>query len=373
MKFLKILSIYMLISSSCYAIQKQYQQVLDKLQLPSGFSISIYADNLPNARTLALSDKGIIYVGTRQQGNVYAVVDEDGDGYAEKNYIIAKNLYMPNGVAYKDGDLYVAEINRIIRFNKIDQQLSNPPKPQVVYDQLPADKHHGWKYLAFGKDNRLYTMVGAPCNICLSEKAIYTSLLRLNTDGSGFEILASGIRNSVGFDWHPVSKQLFFTENGRDYLGDDFPPDELNKWTQKGQHFGYPFCHAGDIADPELAGDKKCTEFVAPEWKFEAHLAPLGMRFYTGNQFPKQYKNQLFVAQHGSWNRTKPHGYRIVLIEFKNNKPVSEKVFISGWLTKNDEVLGRPTDILQMPDGSLLIADDTLGVIYRVVYDNLNK
>lgn len=280
---------------------------------------------------------------------------------------------MPTGVAYKDGNLFVAEVNKISRFNEIDKKLANPPKPVVIYDKLPSEKHHGWKYLRFGPDNKLYTAVGVPCNICLPEKNIYGSLVRLNTDGSDFEILAQGIRNSVGFDWQPDSNKLFFTENGRDHLGDDIPPDELNSWSEKGQHFGYPFCHAGTILDPEFAGDKKCEQFKAPEWNFKAHMAPLGMRFYTGKQLPSEYKNQLLVAQHGSWNRTKPHGYRIALVKFKNGKPVSEEAFISGWLSNEDEVLGRPTDILQMPDGSLLITDDTLGVIYRVEYKGNGK
>ena len=368
MNFIKVLGFFLIVINSGYAAQDKYRNILDKLELPAGFSISIYADNVPNARTLALSESGVVYVGTRQQGDVYAVQDTNADGYAEKRYVIASKLYMPNGVAFKDGDLYVAETNRIIRFNNIDSHLDNPPKPDVIYDKLPSDKHHGWKYLRFGNDNRLYTAIGAPCNICLPEKQIYSSLVRLNIDGSGFEILATGIRNTVGFDWQPETNKLFFTENGRDYLGDDLPPDELNIWTQKGQHFGYPYCHAGNIPDPELAGDKLCQQFIAPVWKFKAHMAPLGLRFYTGAQFPEQYKNQLFVAQHGSWNRSKPHGYRIALVKFKQGKAVSEQVFISGWLTKDDKVLGRPTDILQMPDGSLLIADDTLGVIYRVSY-----
>jgi glucose/arabinose dehydrogenase len=368
MKLIKILSLFLLTVNTCYAVQGKYNHVLSQLQLPEGFSISIYADNLPNARTLALSDSGVVYVGTRKQGSVYAVKDTNGDGFADKRYVIATNLYMPNGVAFNDGNLYVAETNKIIRFTHIEHHLDSPPNPVVIFDKLPSDQHHGWKYLRIGKDNRLYTAVGAPCNICLPEKDIYSSLVRLNLDGSGFNIIARGIRNSVGFDWHPITKQLFFTDNGRDHMGDDIPPDELNKWTEKGQHFGYPFCHAGDIPDPELSGNNKCQKFIAPEWKFKAHMAPLGLRFYTGQQFPKEYKNQLFVAQHGSWNRSEPHGYRIALVKFEKGKPVSEQVFISGWLTKDEKVLGRPTDILQMPDGSLLIADDTLGVIYRVVY-----
>jgi len=370
MKIIKIfgISIFLLIATNCFAIQKKHQQVLKQLQLPIGFTISIYADNLKNARTLALGENGIVYVGTRKEGAIYAIQDSNADGQADKRYVIAKHLNMPNGVAYHEGDLYIAEIDKIIRLKDIDEQLKSPPKPKVVYAKLPSDLHHGWKYLRVGPDNKLYTAVGAPCNICLPEKNIYTSLVRLNKDGSGFEILARGIRNSIGFDWQPDTNKLFFTENGRDHLGDDLPPDELNSWSKKGQHFGYPFCHAGDIPDPELSNGKKCAEFTAPEWKFKAHMAPLGMRFYTGKSFPSRFKNQLFVAQHGSWNRSKPQGYRIALVKFKNGKPISEQTFISGWLTSNDEVLGRPTDILQMPDGSLLIADDTLGVIYRVEY-----
>jgi glucose/arabinose dehydrogenase len=368
MKIIKILAIFLIGINSCCATQSHQQKILKQLQLPVGFSISIYAYNVPNARSLALGDDGVVYVGTRKEGAVYAIKDSNADGHANKRYIIATGLNMPNGVAYKNGDLYVAETNKIIRFTKIGQHLNNPPKPETIYNKLPSDAHHGWKYLRFGPDDKLYTAVGAPCNICLSEKDIYSSLVRLNKDGSEFEILASGIRNSVGFDWQPETGQLFFNDNGRDHLGDNIPPDELNSWSEKEQHFGYPFCHGEDILDPELADGKKCSQFVAPEWNYRAHVAPLGMRFYTGTSFPKRFKNQLFVAQHGSWNRTKPQGYRIALVKFKNNKPVSIQSFISGWLTKDDEVLGRPTDILQMPDGSLLITDDTLGVIYRVEY-----
>lgn len=368
MNIIKLITIYLMVVNTSCSSQDKHKDVLKSLKLPVGFSISIYADNVPNARTLALSKNGVVYVGTREEGAVYAVKDNNNDGFADKRYLIAKDLNMPSGVAYKNGHLYVAEVDKIIRFSDLDQHLEQPPKAKIIYDELPSDKGHGWKYLRFGPDNRLYTAVGAPCNICLPEKDIFSSLVRLNADGSKFEILARGIRNSVGFDWQPGSNKLFFTENGRDYFGDDLPPDELNSWTKKGQHFGYPHCHAGDIPDPEFARDKKCEQFTKPEWKFKAHMAPLGMRFYTGEQFPPRFKNQLFVAQHGSWNRTKPHGYRIALVNFKDGKPIAEQSFISGWLTKDDEVLGRPTDILQMPDGSLLIADDTLGVIYRVEY-----
>lgn len=343
-------------------------EVLQHLKLPTGFKISLYADNTPDARTLALGDDGVIYVGTRQQGVVYALQDTDNDGISDKRYIIDQGLRMPNGVAYRQGHLYVAEINRIIRYDNISAHLSNPPKPTVIYDKFPNDTHHGWKYLRFGPDGKLYTAVGAPCNICEPHADIYTSLVRLNADGSAFEIIARGIRNTVGFDWWPKTDKLFFNDNGRDYLGDDLPPDELNVWSSKEQHFGYPYCHAGTISDPELAGNKQCQQFVAPVWHYGAHVAPLGARFYTGTQFPARYKNQLFVAQHGSWNRTTPQGYQVVSLKFKEGKPVAETVFIEGWLTPTGNVLGRPTDILELPDGSLLIADDTLGVIYKVEY-----
>lgn len=359
----------LLLKLSCaFAEPDNHRDVLKQLHVPDGFTLSIYAANVPNARSLALGDDGVVFAGTGSAGKVYALRDSDNDGRAEQRHVLAENLNMPNGVAYKDGSLYVAEISRILRFDHINRQLANLPKPVVVYDQFPSDRHHGWKYLRFGPDGKLYTGVGAPCNICKPEKEIYASLVRLNPDGGDVEIMARGIRNTVGFDWQPETKALFFTDNGRDYLGDDSPPDELNRWSVKGEHFGYPYCHGGDIADPEFGGEKKCRQFTAPAWKFKAHVAALGIRFYQGKQFPADYKNQLFVAQHGSWNRTVPQGYRVVLIKFNQDKPVAEQDFVSGWLTANGEVLGRPVDILTLPDGSLLISDDKLGVIYRVSY-----
>lgn len=344
------------------------QLILEKIKLPKGFSIALFADNVPNARTLALGNDGTIFVGSRNNGSVYALQDIDGDGKADHRYIIASGLNLPNGVAYKDGSLYVAEINRILRFDNIDQQLQKPPKPTVIYDQFPNKRHHGWKYLRFGPDNKLYTAVGAPCNICQSTEAIYASLVRLNTDGTDLEILAQGIRNTVGFDWQPETNFLYFTDNGRDNLGDDIPPDELNKWIQKGQHFGYPYCHGGELLDPEFGQGQDCKAYIKPEWKFKAHMAPLGIRFYRGQQFPKCYHQQLFVAQHGSWNRTTPHGYRIALLSFYEGKVVSEQVFAEGWLAKDGKAMGRPVDILELADGSLLVSDDLAGVIYRITY-----
>ena len=402
MPIIKVILFAWFLFNPCLAFSQtsNHQDILTQLHVPTGFTLSIFADNLPNARSLALGDNGVVFVGTGSEGAVYAVQDSNGNGVADKRYIIASHLYLPNGVAYQNDSLYVAEVNRIIRFDHITQQLADPPKPVVIYDQFPSEQHHGWKYLRFGPDNKLYTAVGAPCNACEPEKEIYSSLVRLNADGSGLEILARGIRSSVGFDWQPETGALFFSDNGRDYLGDDLPPDELNQWTTTGEHFGFPYCHGGDIPDLEFAAGKKCGQFTAPVWKFRAHIAPLGLRFYRGKQFPNEFKNQLVVAEHGSWNRSEPQGYRVALIKFNQKKPVSddcmdaggttprkgeveqcmerlpramhgaiaEQVIVSGWLTKNGNVLGRPVDILEMPDGSLLISDDKRGVIYKLEY-----
>lgn len=369
MNFAKIMLLPLLVFNTTWVLAQSgnHQDLINKLHVPAGFKLSIYAENVPNARSLALGDNGVVFVGTGAEGNVYALEDTNHDGVAEQRHTIAKDLNMPNGVAYKNGSLYVAEINRIIRYDHITEALNKPPKPVVVYDKFPLDKHHGWKYLRFGADGKLYTAIGAPCNICKPDKP-YASLLRLNADGSGFETMALGIRNTVGFDWHPETDSLFFTDNGRDLLGDDIPQEELNQWSKLGEHFGFPYCHGGELADPEFGKEKPCSEFTAPAWKFKAHNAALGIRFYRGKQFPDKFKNQLFVAQHGSWNRTKPDGYRVVLVRFKQNKPISEEVFVDGWLTKDDGVLGRPVDILEMPEGSLLISDDQAGIIYKVEY-----
>ncbi len=369
MRLMLILLIFALSIISCLGVAntENHYDLLKNLHVPSGFKVIVFAHNLPNARSLALGDQGIVYIGTGAAGTVYAVEDSDQDGVADKTYTIAEGLYMPNGVAYWDGSLYVAEINRIIRFDKISQNLNNPPKPVVVYDKLPSDKHHGWKYLRFGPDGKLYTAIGAPCNICKPDKP-YASLIRLNPDGSQLELIAEGIRNTVGFDWQPETNALFFNEHGRDYLGDDMPPDELNQWTKPGEHFGYPFCHGGDIIDPEFGMGKNCKDTIAPVWKYKAHNAPLGLRFYRGRQFPESYRNQLFTALHGSWNRSKPDGYRVDLIKFKNGRPDAQETFIGGWLTEEYKVIGRPVDLLEMPDGSLLISDDQNGLIYKVAY-----
>ncbi|SDD40718.1 Glucose/arabinose dehydrogenase, beta-propeller fold [Algoriphagus faecimaris] len=345
---------------------------LDRIKLPDGFKIEVWAADVPNARSLSMSEEGIVFVGNRQEKNVYALVDENGDGKADSKFILAEGLRMPNGVAYKDGDLYVAEVSRILRFRDIKNNLNNP-KFEVVYDDYPTDGHHGWKFIAFGPDGMLYVPVGAPCNICESKDEIYASITRIDPNAANPqpEIYAHGVRNTVGFDWHPVTGELWFTDNGRDMMGDDIPDCELNKVTEKGQHFGYPYWHAGTVKDPEFGNKgKAASEYVQPEAKLGAHVAPLGIRFYEGSMFPADFKNQAIIAKHGSWNRSKKSGYDVVKVEIDaNGKVIGEKPFASGWLNEaTQEVWGRPVDVQELPDGSLLISDDVANCIYRVSY-----
>ncbi|MEQ9264316.1 MAG: PQQ-dependent sugar dehydrogenase [Balneolaceae bacterium] len=346
------------------------------LETPAGFSVEIYSDQVPGARQLAVSPSGIVYVGTRktgENGKVYAVVDKDNDFIADTVYTIASGLRMPNGVAFKDGDLYVAEVSKVWKFENIEADLSNPPAPVLITDTFPTETSHGWKYIAFGPDDKLYVPVGAPCNICDNEEEnpIYASLTRMNADGSDREIVAKGIRNTVGFTWHPTTNNIWFTDNGRDWLGDDIPPCELNEITEEGQHFGFPFLHGSSVWDPEYgdsARDRE-AEFKLPAQELGAHVAPLGVIFYTGNMFPDQYRNQALIAEHGSWNRSEKSGYKISIVTFnESGEATSYEPFISGWLQGEEDVRGRPVSIVQLNDGSLLISDDYSGKIYRVTY-----
>lgn len=346
------------------------------LETPAGFSVEIYSDQVPGARQLAVSPSGVVYVGTRktgENGKVYAVVDKDNDFIADTVYTIASGLRMPNGVAFKDGDLYVAEVSKVWKFENIEADLSNPPAPVLITDTFPTETSHGWKYIAFGPDDKLYVPVGAPCNICDNEEEnpIYASLTRMNADGSDREIVAKGIRNTVGFTWHPTTNNIWFTDNGRDWLGDDIPPCELNEITEDGQHFGFPFLHGSSVWDPEYgdsARDRE-AEFKLPAQELGAHVAPLGVIFYTGNMFPDQYRNQALIAEHGSWNRSEKSGYKISIVTFnESGEATSYEPFISGWLQGEEDVRGRPVSIVQLNDGSLLISDDYSGKIYRVTY-----
>lgn len=347
------------------------QLPLNSIKLPKGFSISVYAE-VDNARSMALSPSGTLYVGNRNEDKVYAVRDTDGDFKADKRWVIASGLNMPNGVAVKDGDLFIAEVSRILRIRDIENKLNNPGKPEVVYDKFPTETHHGWKYIAFGPDGKLYVPVGAPCNICESKEPIYASIHRMNADGTGLELFASGVRNTVGFTWHPETKDIWFTDNGRDMLGNDVPPCELNTAPKAGMHFGYPYCHGGTIKDPEFGNKRPCSDFAAPAQNLGAHTAPLGLKFYTGGMFPAEYKNQLFIAEHGSWNRSNEvayNGYVLSLVKIDGNKGTSYTTFASGWLKADGrDSWGRPVDVLLLPDGSMLVSDDKAGVIYRITY-----
>jgi len=348
---------------------------LDRIELPPGFSIDVYATGVDNARQMALGENGTLFVGSMRGGRVHAVLDRDKDGKADEVLIIAKDLRMPSGLAFRDGSLYVAEISRVTRYDGIESKLESPPAPVVVNDTFPTDRHHGWKFIAFGPDGMLYVPVGAPCNVCEREEPIYASITRMQPDGSGREVFASGVRNSVGFDWHPVTKELWFTDNGRDALGDDIPPDELNRAPKPGLHFGFPYCHGGDIPDPEF-GKRPCSEFEPPAQKLGPHVAAIGMTFYTGTMFPEEYRNQIFIAEHGSWNRSQPLGYRVMLVKVDGGRAVSYTPFAEGWLQQDGprgrggvgSNWGRPADVLVMPDGALLVSDDAGGVIYRITY-----
>lgn len=342
---------------------------LDKIRLPEGFKISVYAE-VPNARSMCWGAKGTLFVGNRSGDNVYAVVDDNKDGRADKVYTVATGLKTPNGVAFKDGSLYIAEISRILRIDNIENNLQNPSAPVVVYDQYPTKTHHGWKFIAFGPDGKLYVPVGAPCNVCEEKDKVFSSITRINPDGSGMEVFAHGVRNTVGFAWHPDTRQLWFTDNGRDMMGDNMPGDELNTAPTANMHFGFPYCQQGNTLDPQFGKGKDCSSYVAPAKVLDPHVAALGMRFYTGTQFPAQYRKQIFIAEHGSWNRSTPLGYRVMLVTLEGNTVTSYAPFAEGWLQQNGKVLGRPVDVEVASDGSLLVSDDYAGAIYRITYES---
>lgn len=337
------------------------------LKVPPGFQISLVTSRVPFAREMAIGDRGTIFVGSRASGTVYAVRDENGDGIGERVFPLLKGLHSPNGVAFRAGSLYVAEISRITRYDDIESHLEKPPAPVVVRDDFPTDEWHGWKFIAFGPDDHLYVPVGAPCNSCERKDPRFASILRMKPDGSALEVFAKGVRNTVGFDWDPADGVLWFTDNGRDELGDDLPPDELNRAPKAGMHFGFPYCHGGDIADPQLGRGRPCSDFSAPARKLDAHVAALGMTFYSGVAFPPEYRGDIYIPEHGSWNRSSANGYRVMRVSVENGRAVSYEVFADGWLrTDGKEAWGRPVHVLETPNGELLISDDRAGAIYRI-------
>ena len=339
------------------------------LKIADGFKVEIFARDVKDARSMCLSPNHTLFVGNRDGDKVYALRDEDNDNVAEKKYVIYEGGNMPNGVAFKNGALYVAEVNRILKFENIEDSLNLKPKPKVIYDQYPTDKWHGWKYIAFGPDGKLYIPVGVPCNVCEDKNKVFGTMTRMNDDGTGMEIVHSGIRNTVGFTWHPDTKNLWFTDNGRDDFGDDRPNCELNHAKKDFQHFGFPYCHEGDIPDPEFGKGKNCDDYIKPVAKMGPHVAPLGIEYVRNSYFPSAFNDQFFIAKHGSWNRKEKIGYDIDMVKVDSlGNLIEKKTFISGWLSDDKKnVWGRPVDIEMWKDGSMLISDDYANCIYRVV------
>ena len=362
-----------LIASGCLLAQTP------KWVVPAGFQVTVFADSVQNAREMALGPQGTVFVGSMIAGKVYAIIDRNRDYKADRVVVIASGLNQPNGVAMRNGALYVATTSKILRFDDIERRLDSPPAPVVVRDSLPnPNAGHTWKFIAFGPDSLLYMSVGAPCNVCLSPPLVST-IVRMKPDGSGLEVFAAGVRNSVGFDWHPKTHEMWFTDNGRDLLGDDVPSDELNVAWKAGMHFGFPFCHQGDVADPEFGAQRACSTTEPPVQKLGAHVAALGLTFYTGDMFPASYKNAAIIAEHGSWNRSVPSGYRVMVAKTDGRRVTSYEPFLDGFMPgigsgapggrgATTAALGRPVDVLQMPDGSILISDDTGNRILRVSY-----
>lgn len=352
--------------------------LLKDIKVPNGFNIEIYA-RAKGARSMVLSDKGTLFIGTGgfsdvdRQGRVWAVKDKNKDGKSDGVTAVAKGLKNPNGVAVYKGDLYIAEINRILRIKDIENNLDKTNKPEVFFSGLPSDRSHGWKYIAFGPDNKLYIPVGAPGNVVNTDcqngkKGKYSRIFTFDLETKKLEEYVKGIRNTVGFDWHPKTGELWFTDNGRDNLGDNLPPDELNRVTQKGQHFGYPYRYGKNVRDGSAGSDCNKTKAYQPTTvDLNAHVAALGLTFYEGTKFPDKYKNQIFISEHGSWNRGSKIGYQVSLVTDKGNGKYSYEPFATGWLS-GGRVSGRPVDVVNTLDGGLFVSSDKEGVIYKITY-----
>lgn len=362
LSFCLVLFLFVL-CNSMQAVAQDTGLPLEKINLPPGFSISLWA-KVPDARTLALGDRGTVFVGSRSAGNVYAITDHDDERHIR---IIASKLKLPSGVAFHQGALFVSAVNRILRFDRIEENLDHPPQPHVILDSLPKEVFHGWRFIAFGPDDLLYVAIGAPCDACEADQSHYAHIARLKPDGSNYEIYAQGVRHSAGFDWHPETKELWFTDIGREWMSDNMPPDELNHAPAKGMHFGFPYCHASNVLDPKFGAKRGCERSTPPAIELAAHVTPLGMRFYTGNMFPSEYRNRLIIAEHGPWNVRTKTGYQLEWVYIENNQVTKKEVFADGWL-ENGNAWGRPVDVLVMPDGALLVSDDQAGAIYRISY-----
>lgn len=339
---------------------------LPKLKVPAGFKVEVYQSGILDARGLRRGDKGTIFVSSLfVAGKIYAITEKGGKREVKT---ILSGLELPSGIEFRKGALYVATPKKIMRYDKAEDSLDKMPEPVTIYDKLPGDIPHGWKFLRFGPDDKLYVPVGGPCNICEPDAARYAQIFRINADGSGMEIVARGVRNTVGFDFHPRTKELWFTDNQRDWLAEDFPIDELNRLKNPGKdHFGFPYCHSGIMTDPEFGWGKSCADYVKPAALLGPHAAPLGMRFYTGKMFPAKYQGAIFIARHGPWNRTKKDADVAVAYLDANSRVTKVEPFLTGW-TKDNQYLGRPVDLLTLPDGSMLVSDDHAGAVYRVSY-----
>ena len=340
---------------------------LNNLKLPPGFKIEVYATGMPGAREMAMGDNGKIYIGTRAIGRVYEL---SNNGKERTSRVVVDKLVQPSGVAYKNGSLYVMAIDKVLRYDGISKNPSVAPVDMTSKFNLPPEQHHNWKFLAFGPDGKLYVPFGAPCNICELPTPEYAQIRRYNPDGSGMEVLATGVRNTQGFDWHPVTKQLWFTNHGRDWMGDDKPNDTLNILTKKGENFGFPYCHEGNIPDDKVIKPNACEGVTKPVALMGAHAAVMGITFYTGNMFPAEYKNVAFIARKGSWNRNIKSGYDVVTVKADaNGKNAKTTPFITGFMNSGDQSFwGRPTFFMQLPDGSMLLTDEQLGAVYRITY-----
>ena len=371
----KFVSIFIIFNAYSISFFLNANEVLDTLNLTDGFEINIFADDLDSPRQITETDQGFILVGSKKGDKIYALYDKNQDGYAEKKILVADGLQNPTGVSVYDGDLYFAEIDTIWIIKNIDKWLSKNsktlPEKKIFMDNLPSETWHGFKYIDFGPDGNLYIPVGVPCNICLEPQTKDKRFAAIHKYQDGELItVADGVRNSVGFDWHPITKKMYFTDNGRDWLGDDSPSCELNVINKEGSFYGYPYKHAKDVIDPEFGNLIPTLDkvFVDPIAELGPHVAPLGMTFYDKDVFPKKYQNSVFVALHGSWNRTKKSGYTVVFVKLDDGgNYLYQEDFISGWLS-NESAWGRPVTPFILKDGSMLLSDDKYNVIYRVTY-----